>query len=185
MTVSSYFCQVFFLSECQQEMLGDHYSTSMWAHTHTSYPTALFNTITRICHLWSTSSQNAKLCKKKSVLQHIQICMLYCTLLVKSRQSCHHFFLPQVYEFMENARKCRLTIQLCYKTTLSSQVVAIPGLLLWEEICVICCRLLAEHCLLRLHKNRVCESSPPSEDRWEVCVVCLCVGLGGANSSGL
>lgn len=46
---------------------------------------------------------------------------LYCTLFVRSRQSCHHFFLPQVHEFVENRRKCGLTSQLGYKTnTLSS-----------------------------------------------------------------
>lgn len=89
---------------------------------------------------------------------------------------------------MENRRKCRLTSQIGYKTTLSPQVVAIPGLLLWKEFCVSSAaswRLNAV-CSDYIKQGCVWVINPQWPNRWEVCVCgVLCVGLGGANSSGL
>lgn len=179
-------------------MPENHYTSVMWTHTDTHflpyYPNALFNTITRLCRLSSPSPQDVKLCKKKcSNIQYFRtwkvfvccsLCVVY--LVWKVDKVSTSFFLPQVYELMENRRKCRLTSQIGYKTTLSPQVVAIPGLLLKGDLCVICCLLAVERSLLRLHKTGLCVSHQPPVvgQMGGVCGV-LCVGLGGANSRGL
>lgn len=114
---------------------------------------------------------------------------LYCLISAKSRQSFHHFFLPQVHALMENRRKCRLTSQIGYKTTLSPQVVAIPGLLLWKEFSVSSAASWRLNAVSSdyIKQGSVWVINPQWPDRWEVCVpvLVLCVGRGGASSSGL
>lgn len=91
--------------------------------------THLFPHCTVSQSLCSPLSENAELCKKKSAVQHnvwqkVRGCCSCCIVedfYLKIRQSCHHFFLPQVLEFTEKGRKCGLASQLGYKTiTLSS-----------------------------------------------------------------
>lgn len=185
MTVLSDFSQVFLLCECLQEMPGGPlHSPNVKTHTHLLPYCTLQRHHQALSSLFSiiTACQvmQEKVCATTLNISELGNSFVRCSCClwkVDKVAITFFFFLPQVYEFMGNKRKCRFSRQLGYKTnTLSSGcsyswTSAVWGRCVWSAASW----RLNTGCSDYIKPGCVCESSPPSEDRWEVCVVCLCV----------